>query len=195
MKSQVESGPYLTPAQSHAAPTGGDVWDSILEPGEEIIWQGRPDGNWAFHHTMLFPALQGSAILFFGSIMALVSLFSFAVPQFLVGLMIIAFGCFVLGKGVFWRSYVLRHSWYTLSNRKAYIATDMPYFGRDLKDYPITSRTPLEYHDGTLPSVYFENRTVRRGKRLVVIRTGFERIADGPKVYAKMQEIQRNAPL
>ncbi|WP_343231114.1 aspartate carbamoyltransferase catalytic subunit [Thalassovita aquimarina] len=93
--------------------------------------------------------------------------------------------------GLFWSAYRRRHSWYTLTNRRAFIATDLPLKGRSLHSYPITADTVLDLEEGALSTLHFAAtlRRTKNGQRRV--RLGFERIADGRAVYRMMRDIQR----
>ncbi len=166
-------------------------WDGLLDPGEAILWQGRPDGRivWRIQHvfTLLFGiAFAGFAV--FWMVMASQAggaFWMFGLIHFGVGLSV-AFG------PPFWSAWRRRHTWYTLSDRRAFIATDIPFRGRKLKSFPIGPDTMLDYSPGTPATIHFahEYRRTKNGSRRVPI--GFERIEDGDEVYKKMREIQRN---
>lgn len=169
------------------SPTG---WENILDDGEEIRWQGRPDTQivWKVRHifTFLFGiAFAGFAV--FWMLMASAAgggFWAFGMIHFSVGLGI-AFG------PPFWNAWRRRHTWYTLSDRRAFIATDTPFVGRRLKSYPITDDTVIGFQPGKAASIHFakEHRRSKNGSHSVAI--GFERIADGDEVYRLIREIQR----
>ena len=83
-----------------------------------------------------------------------------------------------------------RHTWYTLTDRRAFIATDVPMQGRKLKSYPIDAGTTLDFTGGPRASIHFAH-DYRRGKNgSYRVPIGFERIADGDKVYQLFREVQ-----
>jgi len=167
-----------------------DGWKGILEDDEKILWQGRPLRSFRPRITQLPTFLFGSAFAgfaLFWMIMAAAAsdrFWMFGLIHFVVGLGV-ALGPIVL-------DHLLRkNTWYTLTNRRAFIATDMPMAGRKLKSYPINRSTLLTLQDGDPPSVYFaeEYRTTKNGSRRMEI--GFEAIPDGRDVMELMRSVQK----
>jgi hypothetical protein len=107
------------------------------------------------------------------------------------GLLHFSVGLGIVLHAVFWSAYVRRNSHYSLTDRRAFIASDLLLLGRRLKSYPITRDTPLELVDGTLSNLYFASKS-RSGKNGSTHTTpvGFERISDGREVYRMMRDIQ-----
>lgn len=167
-------------------------WDGILDPGEQILWQGRPDARVQLRVTQAFSVLFGLAFAGFAvfwMIMAAQSgglFWMFGLLHFAVGLGV-AFG------SVFWDAFRRSRTWYTLTNARAFIATDLPVLGRRLTSYPIAPSTALEFDQNTPASLYFahEHRRTRNGSRRQ--RIGFERISDGDKVYRLIRQIQKGS--
>ena len=166
-----------------------DGWADILDPNETIQWQGRPSGRFRIERhqipLLLFGcAFAGFALVWMGLAAAAGGFFwTFGLIHFSVG---VGLGIFPIFKDRF----VRQRTWYTLSNKRAYIATDLPVVGKSLKTYPIESRTPTEFRPGATPSVFFSSKTVRRNKRRVEVPVGFEMIADGKEVHRLIQQIQ-----
>jgi len=167
-------------------------WEGILDPGERILWQGRPDGRvvWRVRHlpTMLFGAVFAGIALIWMILAARAGDFvwTFGLIHFAAGLSLI------LGPTL-WPAFRRQRSWYTLTDRRAFIATDMPIVGKRLKSYPIDADTVLRF-DGDDPGTIHFAQDYRRGKngsRKVDI--GFERIAEGRDVYALIRRVQRGA--
>jgi hypothetical protein len=198
-----------------SAPAG---WDDILEPDERILWQGRPDPSLSIGPANIFVALFGTAFAGFAfvwmSLMAKGGSF-----LWMFGLLHFSVGAALILAALFWPTWQRRRSWYSLSNRRAFIATDMPFLGRTLNSYPIKPDSPLRLIDGSPGAVMFHThvsriggaptRTVQMhghpGIQTVVpsgsrsrIRTrstriGFERIFDAAHVHALMQRIQKGS--
>ena len=170
--------------------SGQDAWASILDPGEQILWQGRPDGR-----IVLRP---GNIVTFiFGLFFAGFALF-WMIMASRAGGFFWAFGLihFSVGVGlsfgaIFWGAFVRRRTWYTLTDQRAFIATDLPVRGRGLKSYPITADMMLDYAPGDPASVWFAAETRRTKNGTSTKRIGFERIADGDEVYQHIRQIQR----
>ncbi|WP_112322343.1 hypothetical protein [Oceanibium sediminis] len=99
-----------------------------------------------------------------------------ALPHFGIGLVIL-FGALV------WPTYARRRTWYTLTDRRAFIARDLPFRGRTLKTYPITADSPIEHQPGTPGTVTFAVKRKRTAKGAKTRKIGFERVQDAEKVY------------
>lgn len=170
------------------APAG---WEHILNEGEVIRWQGRPDGAlvWkaANFSTLLFGAVFAGFALFWMIMAARAGggFWMFGLIHFFVGIGV--------GIGpVFWSTLRRRRSWYTLTDKRAIVATDMPTRGRVLRSYPISKDTVLEINTNEPASISFAaGRRRKNGKHKA--KFGFERIADANQVYALLRDIQKEA--
>ena len=107
------------------------------------------------------------------------------------GLIHFSVGISVIVGAVYKSAYTRRRTWYTLTDRRAFIATELPIKGRTLKSYPIAPETVLIYAQGPLATIHFaeEERRGNKGRRYTV-KIGFERIFEGDKVYRLMRDIQ-----
>lgn len=165
-------------------------WDGLLDPGERILWQGRPA-------TAIRIGAGDIVLMVFGTFFAGFALFWMVMASQAGGIFWL-FGSihFLVGLGIItWpllgRPYVRRHTWYTLTDRRAFIATNVPLKGKTLKSYPITAENTLTFEDTTPGSVIFASE-FRRGKNgTYETRIGFKDIADARQVYATMRRIQR----
>lgn len=166
------------------------VWNDLLDDDEHVIWQGRPDA--AF---VLTPAMIGTGVfaLFFAGF----ALF-WMIGASLAGGFFWTFGLLHFGVGVglllaalAGPSFVRKRTFYTLTNRRAFVAKDLPLMGRTLKSYPITQDTQLEYRENDKPSVYFSTETRRTDDETVTKDIGFERIHDARDVLSLMRKIQK----
>jgi len=169
--------------------TARDPWEGILDEDEKIIWQGRPDGK----VTLGIAHFAGAAfgLLFAGFALVWMMLASMSGGFFwMFGLLHFAVGLGIAGGALFGPAFRRRHTWYTLTDQRAFVATDLPFMGRKLNSYPITSKTRLTYQDNDPATITFhtEFRTTKNGSRRIEI--GFERIADGAKVYRLMRDTQ-----
>ncbi|NIZ62649.1 aspartate carbamoyltransferase catalytic subunit [Sedimentitalea sp. CY04] len=166
-----------------------DQWAGILDPDETILWQGRPDGGFALGISNVFSALFG--MVFAGFAVFWMAQASQGDGQFwMFGLIHFAVGFGLVLHSLFWATFKRRHSWYTLTDRRAFIAVNIPLRGKSLKSYPINANSSLELIDGALSSVNFAEETKRTKKRSYTVPIGFERLADGREVYRLMRRIQ-----
>ena len=166
-------------------------WEGLLDQDEIILWQGRPDTRIAISAAQL-PEI-GIGLFFVGF-----SLF-WMIGASQAGGMFWMFGLifFFAGLGIFTRSNVLaaqrrRYTHYTLTSRRAIIATDLPLVGRSLKSYPITAHTALEMTEqgdfGTIAFARSVSKDSEGGTNTQYI--GFERISEVRTVFAMMRKIQ-----
>ncbi len=166
-------------------------WEGILDQGEEIVWQGCPDGRVVWRagniSTLLFGLFFAGFALFW-MIMASSAggfFWMFGLLHFFVGLSV-AFGA------IYWNALRRRRSWYTLTNKRAFIASTMPFVGKRLKSFPINVDTVLDFQDGDYASIYFATETKRTKNGTKSVGVGFERIQGGRAVYSKFREVQKN---
>ncbi|WP_068108859.1 hypothetical protein [Tropicimonas marinistellae] len=175
--------------------TRGD-WDGILAPGEKILWQGRPEPGLSFR------GLDPRRVLFGLAMLAIAVFWTLGAARAtsdaplvlrllfpLVGVLFIAQGARLAGGARVWQAWLRARSWYSLSNRRAFIATEI--FGRrGLNSWPITADTAIGFDEGPPASVYFADAGSRFGRGG---RVGFERISEGREVLNLMRRIQRGA--
>jgi hypothetical protein len=174
-------------AKTQEAPAG---WEGILDRGERILWQGRPDP------TVVFKP-RHAATFVFGFFFAGFALFwmigasQAPGPFWMFGLIHFSVGIGLMIGPIVYPPWVRRHTWYTLTDRRAFIATDVPLRGRDLKSYGISEKTVLDFQQGPPGSIYFaeEYKRTKNGSRRVPI--GFERIEEASTVLSLMREVQR----
>ncbi len=168
-------------------------WDGILDDDEEILWQGRPD-----RRIVLRPRNIGG--LLFGLLFAGFALFWMIMAAqaggmfWMFGLLHFSIGLAVAGGAIYLNAFVRSRSWYTLTNRRAFIATDLPLVGKRLKSYPIDGDTVLEFEQGDPASIYFAQERKRNNNGTTrVQKIGFERVENGQDLLRLFRDIQRNA--
>ncbi|HPD91220.1 MAG: hypothetical protein H6900_08465 [Rhodobacter sp.] len=187
-------------------PTG---WEGIFADGESVLWQGRPRGGILWSDLIRFESVFG---LFFGGFAifwvfgaATMARMTHSGSSFdligslfpLFGLPFVAVGLYMLVGRIFWDAYARRRTWYTLSNRAAYIATDT-LGKRKLRRIGFDDMVAPSLDDGTPGSVWFaediRNYTTRRRsssgmtmgtarRQSVRVPVGFRQIDDARQVY------------
>ncbi|WP_457646085.1 aspartate carbamoyltransferase catalytic subunit [Profundibacter sp.] len=172
------------------APAG---WEDIFEADEKIVWQGVPDGGIHIGRRNI-PMMAFGGVFAGFALIWMIGAASAGSGFWMFGLIHFTIGLLLALAPIFWGPYRRRHTWYTLTNKHAYIATDLPILGRSLKSYPITQDMPLELEKTDKPSVYFAEEWKKRKNGSYLHKIGFERIPDGLKVYGLLRDIQRNKP-
>ena len=169
-------------------PTG---WENIIDSGEKILWQGQPDTTMVFRPIHLGPAFFG---LFFSGFSGcwMVDASKAGGIFWMFGLVHFFAGIGVMLSGPFGGAWIRRHCFYTLTSRRAIIASDYPMMGKQLKSYPIAPTSVLELQeDGDWATLSFhkESRRDSDGNNLTNV-VGFQRIRDGRHVFSLMRQIQ-----
>jgi hypothetical protein len=173
----------------NAAASSG--WEGILDEGETILWQGRPNAGLSFQNTDVAGAAMGIFFMAFSlfwmaqaaSITGNMNGFGGGLTKIfpLFGLPFFFIGFYNAIGHVFWKAYLRSKTHYTLSSKRAFIATDHPGKGKLLKDYTINEDTDLILKIGPPDSVFFDGRKI-----------GFQRIEDGRALHKMMRQIQKD---
>lgn len=168
-------------------------WKAILEEGEKITWQGRPEQG--IHLGLGDIAMIAFALFFTGF-----SVFWMAMAMraggffWMFGLLHFSAGLGLLINAIFGNAFIRRHSFYTLTDRRAFIGKELPVLGRSLNSWRIGPASPLELvhlpdGSGTInfarsPSPWYSRNRGDRG-------VSFERIKDATKVFSMMSHMQK----
>lgn len=168
-------------------------WEGLLDAGETILWQGRPAQGFYLRPDKAVTAVFGLA--FAGFALFWMTMAAQGGGSFWVfGLIHFTVGAGIAFSALFGPTLRLRATWYTLTDRRAFIGTDLPFRGRQLESYPIRPDTPLELRAGPPDTIHFarEERRGTKGRRYMV-DIGFERIEDGAGVMRLMRGTQAPA--
>jgi hypothetical protein len=155
-------------------------WEGILDPGEQILWQGKPTPRQASPARSGRDRIMPFVIIAF-SIFWIAQAMQAGGVIWLFGLIFLYIGFRELRLPPRQPKDTLSVTFYTLTDRRAFIATDIGG-KRDLRSYPITKDTVIELVDGVPGSVYFTNGSG--------LRVGFELVEDARSVYARIRDIQ-----
>lgn len=177
-------------SQAYAATPAG--WEGILDPDERILWQGRPDPGFRMDLARVFPAVFG--LFFAGFATFWMVMASRAGGIFwMFGLLFFFVGLGMILSSIFGDTIKRRGSWYTLTDRRAFIATDLPFRGKSLKSYPIDRDSVIDYRAGEPATIHFAHEYHRGEDHSYRVSIGFERIAEGEAVMRLIREVQRGA--
>ncbi|NOR63942.1 MAG: hypothetical protein GQ535_15835 [Rhodobacteraceae bacterium] len=168
-------------------PTG---MEDLLDEGEVIRWQGRPDSTNVWFTMQYVSLVLGLAV----SAFAVIWMMQAAKESgwgWAFGLIFLCFGIFITLALPYGSPYFRSKKRYALTNWRALIITDLPILGRKIKSYPITPQSPLEIDTRYKSSVYFATKAARSARGAYKIKIGFELIDDAEQVLALLQEIQK----
>ncbi|MEO0914240.1 MAG: hypothetical protein AAFY59_14840 [Pseudomonadota bacterium] len=178
-------------------------WEDYFEPGEKLVWQGRPipgGGHPGYILLSLFgmPFLGAGLFTFKEGVDHLIGAavdleadfdFMFLIP---FSLPFLAIGAGLVFGPWLWPRYALRRTRYALSNKRAYIATTI--WGQKLETYAITADADIEIESRRHHTVTFANRVSKDSDGdLTTTKISFENIEEGEKVYHLLRDIQRSA--
>lgn len=175
--------------------------EELLPPGETILWRGRPDGRVAWSDMLSMRSVHGLMAIVFALFWMNTSNRiggSGHFPYF--GLTFVAIGLYFIVGRLLWEAVLHRRTWYTLTDRAAYIATDL--LDRKLDRYELRPDLPVELEDGAPGTVWFAERIVHRPGRWRTVngdreyepphterhRIGFRRIAEARMVWRLLNE-------
>lgn len=191
----------MTPPRSEEGPQGTDEaprgWAGLLDPGEQVLWQGRPDAGLTLSPVAPIQIIMGLIFmgfsLFWMSMVRWISAGMDGPIQLfpLFGLVFFFIGLWNAGGYALWRSFRRRYMFYSLTNKRAFIATNLPGFGRKLQSYPITKETHFDFEDNQLGTIWFAKQHISSKNGSVSRPIGFERIADARSVYALLRQVRR----
>lgn len=161
---------------------------AALQPGEKILWQGRPAFRLAFEFTSPLE-LYGMIFLLALSV-GWLRWTDLGGPVWIIWFVFLATGLWGLLGRHLWRAWKRRQSLYVLTDRRALVISGGR--GRQkVEAYPIAMGTKVQLVEGQPGSVHFTTRKWRsiRGyeKRW---RTGFDFIDDAAAVYALFRRVQ-----
>ena len=167
-------------------------WDGLLDKDEHIIWQGAPTPRLKLEwdspfHPFFFLFFTGFSIFWMVLASGAGGVF------WMFGLMFFAVGIYNLALVHFWKRYVRQNTFYSLTNKRAFIGTDNPFKGRTLDSYPLRADRTISYIDAALPSIHFASRTNSTNNGTTTIPIGFEDLADGRDVYGLIRKVQEGA--
>ncbi|MCB5410991.1 hypothetical protein [Pseudogemmobacter faecipullorum] len=154
------------PDQSRPPPPG---WEDILDPGEVILWQGQPEARFDLS-ILIRPQVRANLIMSgFALFWLTLAFFMTSGAPFVVRLFLIGIGLFtllqLLGQSIapaLYRWLRLRGSYYTLTDRNAFIATSV-LGRRGLERYPLDSQLSPQLEEGLPGSVWLTRRKAEAG--------------------------------
>ncbi|MEL6884507.1 MAG: aspartate carbamoyltransferase catalytic subunit [Pseudomonadota bacterium] len=164
-------------------------WEGLLDPNERIIWQGAPTSRlkieWenAFH-PLFFLFFTGFSVFW----MVMASLGGGFFWTF--GLLFFVVGFYNLVLIHFWKRFMRQNTFYTLTNKRAFIATQLSCGGRMLDSDPLGPDTKISCIEDAQPSIHLASRTSNTTNGTTTIPIGFDDIADGRDVYGLIRHVQ-----
>ena len=169
-----------------------DPWKGILEPDEKILWQGAPSGQVKNEWESASSPLVFAAIMVF-PMLGMIQSGEYAGYLWVVGIFFMGFGLYGLIGVHFWKAFLRRHQFYTLTDRRAFIGKSL-HGTRKLRSYPITPETEFELNDFQRSGDIYFAKDVRQGEDgPIITKIGFEQIEDPRQVLALFREVQKNA--
>ncbi|NSX56491.1 hypothetical protein [Parasulfitobacter algicola] len=168
-------------------------WDGILEPGERIIWQGRPDYKFDLKRVPVIIYIAGFSMVTVMSYQLIANaMFQTTAGIVLSGICILS-GLLILIGIPFLDAHNRKYTTYTLTDRRAFIAAITILGDRLWTSHQIRIDFPITFKEGSPPSIYFTEGWGHRwySKYRVKVPVGFERINNAHEVHALLQKVQR----
>ena len=174
---------------SHQTTTAPE-WQTVLDPGEPLLWQGRPSAGLNFTLAHALRLLRSAVML---------SLFVYLVHNVSYGIansrdvqVIVVLVFFLPVPLDLIKSMITRRMQrYAFTPCRAIIATRLGPFGRSIRSIPIIAATPLTLLRSSI--LFSESPHWYTGLITSAPTAGFERIADAEAVFALMRHTQKGA--
>ncbi len=174
--------------------SGTGQWEALLEPGEALLWQGRPAGGVRLEKSAALPILVGGLFLAFLPFVYI----TYLTPDsggpinpvyYAIAAALALFGLWqVAGRWIF-DAYQRKNTRYGLTSKRAIIA--ISGFGGRVKSYPINRKNNLSLEEGTLDRVNFAQRIQKSKDGDRIINIGFRYIEDGQEVFRLLQKVRK----
>ncbi len=172
-------------------------WAGYLEPGERVLWQGRPDGEMRADLSNPRRAVFGAVFTALALVWT-VGVLRIGVPNGLMalvlplaGLGLAALGVNLATGGIPFGVWRRRATTYSLTDRRALVATS--WAGRRrLKAYPLGPATHAVFDDGPPPAIWFARGFTAHEHGSDTVRSGFSHLGpEARQVYDLVRRIQR----
>jgi hypothetical protein len=165
-----------------------DPWDGILEDGEHILWQGRPNTGFAMAGNDMLPMIFG--LIFSGFAMLWIALTAIGDSMFWVfGLLHFAVGISLTIYAISRDTVARMYSYYTLTTSRAIIGLSYPWTKNSIRRFRITPRTKVVLDPEHTVTFGPSGRSKRHP--IPTRAPQFSRIDDAEKVFHLMQQIQK----
>ncbi len=192
--------PPPPPPTGSPSPTAAAVppgWEGILDPGERVLWQGRPDSE-------MRADLSNPRRVAFGTVFAVFALIwtvgvlrtgvpngLMALVMPLAGLAFVFLGVNLATGGIPFGVWRRRATTYTLTDRRAIIAT--AWLGRrGLRSYPLGPDTHATLDEGPPAAIWISRGFAAHDQGSTRTRHGFTHLGpDARQVYDLVRRIQR----
>jgi hypothetical protein len=168
-----------------------DPWEGILEEGETILWQGRPDPAFALTREDIVPMVFGLVFSGFALIWMAIAMTG--------GSFFWMFGLIHFSAGLCMTIYSLlrdtvarRYSYYTLTSRRAIIGLSYPWRAPSLRKFRLTHTRKISTDH--VHTVTFGPPGRSKRHPLPTCAPQFTRIDEAENVYHLMQQIQKETP-
>lgn len=168
------------------APAG---WEDIFEPGEVLLWQGRPDTAIVWQKRHILPVILGLGVACIGIIW--ISLTPLGNGYTIImGLGLLLLAAFLSIAPPVMASMVRKATWYSLSNKRAFIAMNREQIGPKLSAYVIEPDFDIKFDGNDPATIMFAIEIRQPGNASYLSKISFDRIKDGQHVYDLMRDIQ-----
>jgi hypothetical protein len=165
-----------------------DPWDGILEDGEDILWQGRPDTRFAMADADMLPMIFG--LIFTAFAMLWMAIAAIGDSMFWVfGLVHFSIGIAITGYAISRHTLARKYSYYTLTSSRAIIGLSYPWAKPSLRKRRITARTKIVLDPEHTVTFGPSGRSKRHP--IPTRPPQFAHIDDAEKVFHLMQQIQK----
>lgn len=162
-------------------------WDEFLDDGETVLWQGQPKPVIRMDSNAKIGLALGSVFVLYYIIGTIVRWPEIPMVQVVINLVMTCVGLWLMYEATLRQIVRRKRTWYTVTNKRAFVATDPVFDERKLAVHPITPQTPLTRKDD---GILFGKTTLKTwlGQRKVPI--GFFCLEDPDLVMSHLKTAQ-----
>lgn len=165
-------------------------WDNILHDDEKIHWQGSPVPGVSLRVNDYIMISFGLGFVGVATFISFISRHDWATALF--PLPFFMFGIGIALNPFLWKPMILRRTYYTLTNKRAFIARHVPFLERELKAWPLDRIGKIELKASDPGSVFFAENVLDAEDIRHNEPIGFERIKNAREVFSMMSQLRQD---
>ncbi len=167
-------------------------WDKICDPDERVLWQGRP------RLRLKWKGSEATGLIF-GMLLLAIAFMTMAgygtsdLPRGVAVILMLTIAGYQIFAPPLKRLWRMRRLYDALTNKRALVWRRTFNGGSETQSHPITNAMQIDLKSSaSVSTIHFADTFSRHSffMQSSPVRTGFEDIEDGQKVYHLMRDIQ-----
>lgn len=170
-----------------------DDWDGILREGEDILWQGQPDGGVYIDPSRVPTVIIALLMTVAGGAIVAATAGQGGDEGVIAVLMCIAGIGLLIGQ-IWGPTRKRRHTFYTLTTERAILGVALPGQPRAIESFEIDPNKTYTRQPGAFGSIVFDHRKsmLKVNRKPQYHAVGFMRFDEADKVLRMVEDVQAN---